>query len=285
MDRRQGIAFQSLVAQIEKTISSKDGVTIESPAFVTDVRGRRREHDILVTRRENLKTFVTAIECKDFKRPVGVPMLEAFRSKCDRTGVHTAVIVSSSGFTSTALEAARDLNIQCLQLSEVDEFPWTKGSPLVEFRRRFSDMVGHYTLRDKASPVEPLVAYLDGEEFSKKRMHALLETFARAKAPPIDPNDLGSQPIEVTFTPTDCCLLDAEGIRWQVSEVLIECMEHREAVPLPASLHRYSNGLAAMDIAKASLKAGAIDLDLTMIRQDDGSTLSVSSKRSISSED
>jgi hypothetical protein len=69
-------------------------------------------------------SIVLALECRDRSRKVGVPEVEAFRNKCDRTGVHRAVIVSASGFTTTAIKKAEALEIGCLGLEDADRFDW-----------------------------------------------------------------------------------------------------------------------------------------------------------------
>src|SRR4051794_29899547 len=96
---RPGIAFQDLVATLERVLSSQDGVDIATPCYLPDKdTGARREHDVVITRRHGHHLIRTALECKDTGRTVGVPQVEAFAKKCEKTGIHHPVIVSSSGF-------------------------------------------------------------------------------------------------------------------------------------------------------------------------------------------
>jgi hypothetical protein len=68
--------------------------------------------------------FVTAIECRDRSRPVGVPQIEGFHQKCQDTGIHRGVIVSPKGFYSSAVTKAAHLGIVCLRLDQVKKFDW-----------------------------------------------------------------------------------------------------------------------------------------------------------------
>jgi hypothetical protein len=86
--------------------------------------GRLREHDVVLTFAEGHHELLLALECRDRSRPVGVPDIEAFHSKCERTGIDRGIIVSSKGFTSTALVKAKSYNIGCLSLDEVEGFDW-----------------------------------------------------------------------------------------------------------------------------------------------------------------
>lgn len=79
--------------------------------------------------------MILALECRDRSRKVGVPDIEAFRKKCDRTAIHRSIIVSASGFTKTALKKAEALEIGCLGLEEAACFDWCLA-PGVEYTER-----------------------------------------------------------------------------------------------------------------------------------------------------
>src|SRR5215216_5814330 len=85
---RPGEALQILVKRIEETLAGDEKTTIESPGYLIDVRtGERREHDVIITTRLPHREIKTVIECKDHSRPVGVPLVEAFKTKCEDTVV------------------------------------------------------------------------------------------------------------------------------------------------------------------------------------------------------
>jgi hypothetical protein len=133
---KPGENLQHLVRTLEQATNNAPNIKVESPKRVPDKdTGKPREHDVVVTFSFSHHSMVMALECRDRSRKVGVPDVEAFRNKCDRTGVHRAIIVSASGFTRTALKKAEALEIGCLGLEEVDRFDWCEA-PGVELRLR-----------------------------------------------------------------------------------------------------------------------------------------------------
>ena len=113
-----GRAFESDVAKMERSLAGDPNVTdIQAPGRLRDrVTRQLREHDVLVTHKVGHDLVLTAIECRDRSRPVGVPEIEAFSTKCRHTGIDRAVIVSRAGFTTTALTKAAHENIRCYTL-------------------------------------------------------------------------------------------------------------------------------------------------------------------------
>jgi hypothetical protein len=122
---RPGENLQRLVRAIEHAINNDANVLVESPKWLLDKdTGRPREHDVVVTIQQHHHSILLAIECRDRSRKVGVPQVEQFSKKCERTGVHHALMVSAIGFAKTALRKAAQLSIRCLSLEEVDRFDW-----------------------------------------------------------------------------------------------------------------------------------------------------------------
>jgi hypothetical protein len=131
-----GENLQRLVRALEQATNNAPNVQVESPKRLRDKdTGQLREHDVVLTFSFSHHSMVMALECRDRSRKVGVPAVEAFRKKCDRTGVHRAIIVSSTGFTKTALKKAEAMEIGCLGLEEADRFNWCQA-PGVEWRDR-----------------------------------------------------------------------------------------------------------------------------------------------------
>jgi hypothetical protein len=125
---KPGENLQRIVRALEQATNNAPNITVESPKRVPDKdTGKPREHDVIVTFSFNHHSMIMALECRDRSRKVGVPDVEAFRNKCDRTGVHRAIIVSATGFTKTALKKAEALEIGCLGLEEVDRFNWCEA--------------------------------------------------------------------------------------------------------------------------------------------------------------
>jgi Restriction endonuclease len=120
-----GKDFESLVETLERAIIGSQCARVVAPYKATDrTTGRIREHDVAVIVSLEHHEFVTAIECRDRSRPVGVPQVEGFHQKCQDTGINRGVIVSPKGFCSTALTKAKHLGIACLRLDEAKQFNW-----------------------------------------------------------------------------------------------------------------------------------------------------------------
>ena len=118
---KQGRSLELLVERLERLLTDDPSVDIESPKFLPDKQtNQRREHDVVLTYNKSHHELLVAIECKDRSRPVGVPDIEAFSSKCKSTGVNKGIIVSSSGFTKTALSKSSAESIKCLELKEIE---------------------------------------------------------------------------------------------------------------------------------------------------------------------
>jgi hypothetical protein len=126
-----GKDLQRLIRIIESARAAGTDIKIESPKFFKDrVTGKQREHDVVLTITHDHHELVVALECRDRSRPVGVDAVEAFQTKCNDTGIHSGVIVSSNGFYGTARTKAQHYGIRCLTLDEVAGFNWFKPTDL-----------------------------------------------------------------------------------------------------------------------------------------------------------
>jgi len=76
---RAGRRLEKVVHYIESVVAGSENVTVESPKRLRDkTTGRLREHDVVVTVRQEHHTLIIALECRERSRPVGVPQVEAF---------------------------------------------------------------------------------------------------------------------------------------------------------------------------------------------------------------
>jgi len=122
---RKGKALERLVETLEHRLNKSNNISIESPKYLTDRTNRKkREHDVLITIDHGHHSVTISIECKDRKKPVGVPDVEAFSTKCQHTKVNQGIFVSTSGYAKSAIETAKHLGIRCLTLDEVTQLDW-----------------------------------------------------------------------------------------------------------------------------------------------------------------
>lgn len=265
---RPGQAFQNIVAIVERAIVGQDGIKIETNVRIKDADGDLREHDILITHTEGLRVTRTAVECKDHGRKIGKPELEAFRSKCADTGIHKGVIVSSSGFATSALKASRRTNVQCLELAKVDSFPWVGESVSIVTERNFSNIdVNIFALTQIERPFK-IFAMNDAE--------LTMESYRNVCQVAINQDEelskLGRDgPVSLTiqWKPDDgIYVVDANDVRHEV-----EFLELRPTFVVtdthhPFELHSYFGDTGKLEVATSDFEAGGLTAKLVMIRDE-----------------
>ena len=122
---KPGKSLEALISSLERVLARNNNVTVESPKFFPDrITGESREHDVVITLTGSHHKSTIAIECRDRSRKVTVNEIESFWSKCQDTGIDQGIIVSSKGFTKTALTKSLHRGIRCFRLSEASSFNW-----------------------------------------------------------------------------------------------------------------------------------------------------------------
>jgi hypothetical protein len=128
---KPGEMLNTIVNNIETLIASS-GAAASTTKVQRNVRipdnenGGKREFDVLITVSDGLRQTLTAIECKDYKRPVDVEVLEQYVKKCQSCGIHHPIIVSIRGFSKKALRGAKLKNIDCFTLREALAPNWLR---------------------------------------------------------------------------------------------------------------------------------------------------------------
>ncbi|WZT94675.1 restriction endonuclease [Mycobacterium avium subsp. hominissuis] len=79
----------------------------------------RREVDVIAFGNVAGHQSAVFIECRDWKRPQNVQWVEQARTKFDDLGANVKILVSSSGFTKTALAKAARYGIKTITTGEV----------------------------------------------------------------------------------------------------------------------------------------------------------------------
>lgn len=113
-DPRNWKDFERLVAAIHKLVDQGGDVR-----WNEKISGR--QFDVTIRFKKGLYPYLTVIECRAYKKPVSVDKVEAFVIKSRDAHAHHAVMASTAGFQSGALDAARRHNITLIKVSESDE--------------------------------------------------------------------------------------------------------------------------------------------------------------------
>jgi hypothetical protein len=118
-DKEQpGIAFEKLVAAMQARIDPTSTVTHDET--LVDRLGHPRQFDVVIRGKFAGQQMLGVIECKDMKRKVGNPEIDAFVTKARDVNANFKVMMSRSGFAKPALEKCADYGIQALSLVESD---------------------------------------------------------------------------------------------------------------------------------------------------------------------
>lgn len=120
--------FEEIVASIKQALEPRRDIRIVPHARVKDmITDRMRDIDILVEATAAGATLRIGIECRRKKRRVDKPQIEAFVTKLKDCHIEKGVFVSSSGFATEALAAAKYHNLDCCHVTKVHELPWLQA--------------------------------------------------------------------------------------------------------------------------------------------------------------
>lgn len=267
---RPGIAFQNFVTSLECAISQREGVTVESSKRLIDKdTGRLREHDVVITWKSGHHTVITAIECKDTGRKVGVKEIEAFSRKCERTGVHHRVMVSANGFTNTARTKADAFDIQCMTLSEASAFDWMGFEFFIHFQREFGHLNATVFFKDNIGPDVPFKLF-DGAnvEMTAKELVGVVQQ-ALPKGENLEALVGVTHPVRVHVNTIGWRAEDQIGASFPVDYVEIETSFTITRSALPVRLHSYEGSGANYAIASTDVDLGEHAGKIVFIADDD----------------
>lgn len=110
----KGISFEKTVAALQTRLSPNSEV--QHNAILVDRLGHKRQFDVVIRGTLGGHEVLGVIECKDWSRRVGPQTVESFITKTRDLNANLALIVSKRGFTTKALDKAKDYGIGTLSL-------------------------------------------------------------------------------------------------------------------------------------------------------------------------
>ena len=272
MPDRSGKALERLIAMLESALCDT-GAVIEAPCrrLVDRDTGRPREHDVVITWDHGHHQIITAIECRDRSRPVGVPDVEAFADKCQATGIHSGVIVSAKGFRDTARTKAAARAINCMDIAEVERFDWLGTKAFVEFKRNF----GHLNIRImfKDAMPEALEAIFDAE--GRRLSEQEIMQIGINSVPQSTDNDVEvgiEVPIHLRLMVDGWTARGTDGKVWPVEHLLMDTSYTVTKTVSAFETHRYQGGGKEYAIASAEAMLGEQRGRVVMVRHEDDTT-------------
>lgn len=100
--------FENLVASIHSVLNTAD-YTVESDVTIQEPSGARHQVDVLLRPKTEFAGPVL-VSCKAWSDPVGVDHIREWADIVQHTGAAAGVVVAESGFTSGAIEAAKNVS-------------------------------------------------------------------------------------------------------------------------------------------------------------------------------
>lgn len=138
-NHKTGKPLEKVVRLIQETLKDRPNTIIHSNYKIKNVSGRKREFDIFIETTINDIKIQIAIECKEYKSPVSVEKIEAFKSKCDRVPtINKKVFVSQSGYQADSINAAREFGIDLYDLKNIGHEEILKWFPVSQLGLRFA---------------------------------------------------------------------------------------------------------------------------------------------------
>lgn len=118
--------FQRLVVLLERVLADSNTTVTESKELLDKIIGKTREVDIVIERIDSLRHVVLSIECTGglSTRPATVEWVERMWGKHQSLPTSKLVLVSQTGFSSSAKKKADWLNIDAIDINETGAFKW-----------------------------------------------------------------------------------------------------------------------------------------------------------------
>lgn len=111
---RPGLKFEKAVAAIQSRFDP--GAKVTHNERIRDRAGIERQFDVVVRGTLGGYSVLGVIECKDTKKRVGLPLLDAFHTKALEANANLKIVVSRRGFSESAVEKAKQWGIETLSL-------------------------------------------------------------------------------------------------------------------------------------------------------------------------
>lgn len=101
--------YQNLVSEVMKALYPKASIKINSITMGPD---GYRDIDVEVKENSGNKKKFLFIECKDQRKPIGIEIIDAVKSKSEDLKADETIVFSNSGFTRPAIKKALRLKIR-----------------------------------------------------------------------------------------------------------------------------------------------------------------------------
>ena len=230
---KAGKTLEQFVCAIQKCQKNSSDTLIGSNVKLLDHTGIKREIDVFVRTKIQGENIGIAFECKDYKKKVGVNVVEAFYSKCnDIPEIHKGIIVSPCGFTVGAKKKAQFYGIGLYQIGDVPLGEVLKTIDIfytqcwVEMASHFRSILEHYVAPEQF-PETGFFCFSDNKEVNMEHyLTVILQNNIPSMIPSIH-NYMHSKSINIgniplTITPPDkLYVVDKQGGKHLIKELFV----------------------------------------------------------------
>jgi hypothetical protein len=116
------LEFEKLVQAIQKSLAPEGQVTHNE--FLKGKSNVEHQCDVVLRSKVGQFSFLCVIECKQWKKRVGLEVVKGFVSKVNDIGAHHGMIVSEIGFSRKALKFAKQNNIALCKPIDAQSKVW-----------------------------------------------------------------------------------------------------------------------------------------------------------------
>jgi len=268
---RPGQRFHNFVAILERMFAHNDGATVTSSLRLPDKdTGRLREHDVVIVRRTHHGPNLTAIECRDHGRKIGVPQIEAFAKKCEKTGIHHGIVVAANGFTNTARTKAKALNLVCMELAEAESFKWIGTVTVIGHFHNFTAIEGRVRVVENGREVaNPCTVYTpDGLRYTGENIQSLIMDKLHLEAR----NSTAHQTLsgQIVVPMEGFYVIDALSEHFYVKDSTFTYVLEIEVAERQITLHHYAGESASLEIASGQITFSGAQSTLAFVKSKNG---------------
>lgn len=112
---------------IKELYDGEGNIVVERDVTDIDRYGAKRQTDVKITRRTRFHTYVTLVECKRWKEPVGRDRIDVIASSVDALGANKGAVFTTKGFEEGALAYAKGKGIDVFVVRDLTPTEW--GAP------------------------------------------------------------------------------------------------------------------------------------------------------------
>jgi hypothetical protein len=273
---KKGRNLELLIKKIEDVLGKDSNQEVTSPCLLADkISGQLRELDVVVVMNNSHHKTVIAFECKDYSRPVGVSVVEAFQTKVKSCDINIAILVATKGFTKQAKLKAQFYNIHCFTLEEVDQLPQILGTAAVYLTRTEFKIVKVNAFLDGIENLELLDSRVikapDGTVVNDKVLISNIENYLNSNH--INGPLVGEEYRFFKFKTPDF-YIESEVLNRKVIvnriEVAISMYSVNESFPFRKMAYKGANDSRIADVAIAEIDTPKLKGDFTIIWDEKG---------------